>query len=141
MLCDDLDFRASWGEKVSDRKQGDGDLMEELIARVATSAGIEPEVARQAVATIFSFLQEEGPQAQVSSVLANMPGAQEAANAADSPGLGGLMGLASQLMGLGLDMGQLQAAGKELFAYARERAGEETIREITTAIPGLSQFV
>ena len=115
--------------------------MDELIARVATSAGIEPDVARQAIAAIFGFLRTEGPQAQVSSALAQMPGAQEAANAAESPGFGGLMGLASQLMGLGLGMEQLQTAGKELFAYARERAGDETIREITDAIPGLSQFV
>ncbi|MGO9004481.1 MAG: DUF2267 domain-containing protein [Beijerinckiaceae bacterium] len=115
--------------------------MEELITRVATSAGIEPDVAHQAIAAIFGFLQKEAPQAQVSSVLVQVPGAQEAANSAESPGLGGLMGLASQLMGLGLGMEQLQAAGKELFAYARERTGDETIREITAAIPGLSQFV
>jgi hypothetical protein len=115
--------------------------MEELIARVATSAGIDPEVAQQVVAAIFGFLQKEGPQAQVSSVLAQVPGAQEAANSADNPGFGGLMGLASQLMGLGLGMGQLQAAGKEIFGFAREKAGEDTIREIAAGIPGLSQFI
>jgi hypothetical protein len=115
--------------------------MEELISRVAASAGIEPDVAQQAIAAIFGFLQKEGPQEQVSSVLAQLPGAQEAANAADNPGSGGLMGLASQLMGLGLGMDQLQAAGREIFGYAREKAGEDTIREIASGIPGLSQFI
>jgi len=115
--------------------------MEELIARVAASTGIEPDVAEQAIAAIFNFLQQEGPKPQIAFVLAQLPGAQAAADGADSPGFGGLMGLASQLMGLGLGMGQLQVAGREIFGYVRERAGDDTIREITGAIPGLSQFI
>jgi hypothetical protein len=136
-----LDFPRSRGEKIGDGQRVDGDFMEELIARVAASAGIEPEVAQQVIAAIFSFLQKEGPQAQVASVLAQVPGAQEAANTAEGPGLGGLMGLASQLMGMGLGIGELQSAGKEIFGYVRERAGDDTIREIAAAIPGLSQFI
>ena len=115
--------------------------MEGLIGRVAASAGIEPEVAQQAVAAIFNFLQKEGPQDKVAFIMAQVPGAQAAADSADSPGIGGLMGLASQLMGLGLGMGQLQTVGKEIFGYAREKAGDETIREIAASIPGLSQFI
>ena len=61
--------------------------------------------------------------------------------AAGAMGGGGLMALAGQLMGLGLDMDQIQAAGKEVFAYAREVAGEQTVGEIAASIPGISQFV
>jgi hypothetical protein len=115
--------------------------MEELIARVSAAAGIEPEVAQQAISAILGFLQKEGPEPQVSSLLEQLPGGQEAANSAETPAFGGLMGLASQLMGVGLGMGQLPAAGKEIFDYAREKVGEDQIREIAAAIPGLSQFV
>ena len=52
-------------------------------------------------------------------------------------GGGGLMALGSDLMGLGLDMSQIQAVGKEVFHYAREQAGDELIGEIAGAIPGL----
>jgi hypothetical protein len=115
--------------------------MEDLIARVSAAAGIEPGVAQQAVAAILNFLRKEGPESQVSSLLAQLPGAEEVANSADEPAFGGLMGLASQLMGLGLGMGELQTAGKEIFDYVREKAGDDKIQEIASAIPGLSQFV
>jgi hypothetical protein len=38
-------------------------------------------------------------------------------------------------------MGQLGDVGKELFAYGREKAGEDTMGAIVGAIPGLGQFV
>jgi hypothetical protein len=61
--------------------------------------------------------------------------------AAGVMGGGGLMALGGELMGLGLGMDQIQAAGKEVFAYAREIAGDQTVGEITASIPGLSQFI
>jgi hypothetical protein len=61
--------------------------------------------------------------------------------AAGAMGGGGLMALGGQLMGLGLGMGQIEAAGKTIFAYVRESAGDEVVGEISAAIPGLSQFI
>jgi len=61
--------------------------------------------------------------------------------AAGAMGGGGLMALGSELMGLGLGMDQIQTAGKEVFAYAREVAGDQTVGEIAASIPGLSQFI
>ncbi len=61
--------------------------------------------------------------------------------AAGAMGGGGLMALGTQLMGLGLSMDQMQTAGKEVFAYAREVAGDQTVGEISASIPGLSQFI
>jgi hypothetical protein len=60
---------------------------------------------------------------------------------AGAMGGGGIMALGGQLMGLGLDMGQIQTVGKEVFAYAREIAGDDVVGEIAGAIPGLSQFI
>jgi hypothetical protein len=44
-------------------------------------------------------------------------------------------------MAAGLDMGQVQTVTKEVIAYAREKAGEDTVGEIVGSIPGLGQFV
>ena len=54
---------------------------------------------------------------------------------------GGVMALGGQLMGVGVSMGQMQPLGKELFAYGREKAGEDVMGPIVGSIPGLSQFV
>ena len=54
---------------------------------------------------------------------------------------GGLMGLAGRLTGLGLGMGEMQTIGRQLFAYAREKAGDERVGQIVAAIPGLGQFL
>jgi len=45
------------------------------------------------------------------------------------------------LMGLGLDMSQIQSLGHAMFAYLRENVGDELVGEISAAIPGLSQFI
>jgi hypothetical protein len=54
---------------------------------------------------------------------------------------GGLMGLAGQLTGLGLGMDQMRAVGHEIFAFARERLGEDKVGAIIASIPGLAGFV
>jgi hypothetical protein len=126
--------------------------MEELIQRVATAAGIAPDKAETAIGMIFAFLKKDGPSAEVDALLADLPGAPQAATAAAEQGDGllgglmgaiggGLMGLAGQLTSIGLGMNEMQAIGKEVFAFAREKAGDERIGQIVSAIPGLSQFL
>ena len=124
--------------------------MEELIGRIAADAGVEPGIAKKAVGMILLFLRKEGPKDEIASLFAAVPGAAEAADAAaNESGAdaftgamgGGLMGLASQLTGLGLGMGETQTLGREVFAYVREKAGDELVGEIVSAIPGLGQFL
>lgn len=130
--------------------------MEELIARLTQSVGIDAEVARKSVGLVLAFLQKEGPAAEVGQLIAALPGADAAIAEAQASGgggglagmLGGLMGgaggimaLAGQLNSAGLSMGQMQPFGKTLFAYASEKAGEDVIGPIVGAVPGLSQFV
>lgn len=126
--------------------------MQELIARVAAAAGIEQDVAEKAVGAIFAFLRKEAPKPDVDELFARVPGAEAAADAAELAGGGmlgglmgaiggGLMGLAGRLAGLGLDMTQMQAIGHEVFAFAREKAGDERVRQVAAAIPGLSQLL
>ena len=132
--------------------------MDDLIAKLTQAAGIDAATARNAVGIILNFLQKEAPAEHVDKAVASIPGAEEAAAQQQAPaggmvagamaGLGGLMGgagglmaLAGQLTGAGLSMGQMQTVGKELFAYVREKAGEDTVGGIVAAVPGLSQFV
>jgi hypothetical protein len=132
--------------------------MEDLIAKLTQAAGIDAATAQNAVAIILNFLKKEAPAEHVDKAVAAIPGAEAAAAQQDVPaggmvagamagigglmgGAGGLMALAGQLTGAGLSMSQMQAVGKELFAYVREKAGEDTVGGIVAAVPGLSQFV
>jgi hypothetical protein len=135
--------------------------MENLIARVASAANISPAVARKAVGLIGDFLQREAPEEAVKDLFDKAPafpaiiasstqtGGEGMGGglkglmgvAAGAMGGGGLMALGSQLMGLGLDMEQIQTVGKEVFGYAREVAGDQVVGEISASIPGLSQFI
>jgi hypothetical protein len=122
--------------------------MQEVINRVAEAAGIDAAKAEQAVGMVLAFLRKEAPSDQMEKLLGSMPGAAELADAQGGKsggGLmgmfsGGLMGLAGQLSGLGLGMGEMQSVGRELFNVAREQAGEDTVGEIAGSIPGLGQF-
>lgn len=127
--------------------------MEELIARITEATGLDAAVAEKAVGMILAFLAKEGPQDEVNQLFAAMPGAQQAvASSGDGgpgEGGGGLMGaagggvmaLGSKLMAAGVPMAQMQPLGRELFAYGREKAGEDVMGPIVGSIPGLNQFV
>jgi len=127
--------------------------MDELIGRITERTGLDAATAQKAIGIILAFLQKEGPPAEVGQLLAAMPGAEQAvAQSGDGgPGTtgggfmgmlgGGVMGLGTQLMGAGVSMGQMQPLGRELFAYGREKAGEDVMGPIVGSIPGLNQFV
>jgi hypothetical protein len=127
--------------------------MQELIQRIVANLGIDQDLAEKCVGIILGFLQKEGPPAEVGQMFEAMPGASDlvAQHAGGGGGMmgglmgmmggGGIMGLGQQLMGAGLSMGQMGDLGKELFAFGREKAGEDAMGAIVGAIPGLSQFV
>ncbi len=127
--------------------------MDELLTRVTQATGLEASTATKAIGIILAFLKKEGPQAEVSQLLAAIPGSEAAvAEAGSGGGGGGLMGmmggmgggvmaLGGQLMAAGVSMGQMQPLGRELFAYGREKAGEDVMGPIVGSVPGLSQFV
>jgi hypothetical protein len=129
--------------------------MEELITRVTQKTGLEASTAKKAIGIILGYLQKEGPANEVNQLIAALPGADDAIieagkeSGGSSGGLmgmvgsmgGGVMALGGKLMGAGVSMGQMQPLGKELFAYGREKAGEDVMGPIVASIPGLSQFV
>ncbi len=127
--------------------------MEELLARITNATGLDPETATKAIGLILAFLKKEGPPDEVNQLLAAMPGSEQivAQSGDGGPGTlmgsmmgmggGGVMALGSQLMSAGVSMGQMQPLGRELFAYGREKAGEDVMGPIVGSIPGMSQFV
>lgn len=131
--------------------------MEELIGRIVSNVGIDEGLAQKAVGMILGFLQQEGPEDKVSSLMGALPGAEDLISAASGDGggggglmgaVGGLMGggggamaLMGQLTGAGLGMGDVQGVASEVVGFAKEKAGEDTVTEIVGAIPGLDQFV
>ncbi len=126
--------------------------MEELVARITQATGLDPATAQKAVVLILTYLQKEGPPEEVARLFAAIPGADHAtAQSGDGgPGAasggfmgmgGGVMALGQNLMGAGVSMGQMQPLGRELFAFGREKAGEDVMGAIVGSIPGLSQFV
>lgn len=114
--------------------------MDELVARLVSELGIDRDVAEKAVGIILAFLVKEAPADKIKPLLDGMPGAAEAAAAAPASGFGGIMGVGTQLMSLGLSMGEVQGVARSTLAYAREQAGEDAVGELVGAIPGLSQF-
>lgn len=128
--------------------------MEELIARVTARTGLDAATAQTAIGHILAFLRKEGPASEVDRLLAALPGSDEVIAGSDAGeggggllgALGGMMGgsvmaLGQKLMSAGVPMDKMQPLGQELFAYGRERAGEDVMGPIVGSIPGLGQFV
>jgi hypothetical protein len=130
--------------------------MDELVARLAAAAGIDAATAERASGLILTFLDRAGPADAVSHLLDAVPGARDLVNATiNSEGSGGVLGavggmfgapqdltaLGGQLMGVGLDLNQMQTIGREIFAFAAEKAGPEVVGRVVGEIPGLAQFV
>ncbi len=122
--------------------------MVELVDRIATSTGLDRTVAEKAIGVILDFLAKEGPADKVNALLARLPGSEQLltgalADEGGGPfgGMGGIMGVGTRLMSLGLDMGQIQVLTRELMAVSQEHGAGELLGEIAAAIPGLSQFI
>ena len=127
--------------------------MEELLARVTQKTGLDAATAAKAIGIILAFLRKEGPPNEVNQLLAAMPGSEDVVAQSGDGGPGGIVGgfmgmmgggvmaLGQQLMSAGVGMGQMQPLGRELFAFGREKAGEDVMGPIVGSIPGLTQFV
>jgi hypothetical protein len=119
--------------------------MDELVGRLVTNVGVTREAAEKAVGIILEFLRKEGPPEKVQALMHQLPGAEALLQTAASNGGGGfmdgIMGTGTRMMAAGLSMSQVQGVTRETIAYAREKAGEDTVGEIVGAIPGLSQFM
>lgn len=117
--------------------------MDELTGRLASTAGIDSAVAEKTLGIILSFLRNEGPSDKVEALIDRIPGAEAAIAASnDNGGLlrlmgGGLMAVGTRLMGLGLDVRDIQSIARELFRFGRDEIGAERMDEIILGTSGL----
>ena len=120
--------------------------MDELIGRLAATAGIDDAVAEKSIGIILGFLRSEGPSDKVQALIDKISGADAAISASDNGGGfanlmgGGLMAVGSRLMGLGLGIGDIQSIARELFRFGHDKIGADRMGEIIAGTPGLSQF-
>src|SRR4051794_1991181 len=97
--------------------------MDELIGRLATTAGIDGAVAEKTIGIVLGFLRNEGPSDQVEALIDQIPDAEAAiATSSSNAGFsrlmgGGLMALGTKLMALGLGMSEIQKVARELFTF------------------------
>ncbi len=116
--------------------------MNELWNRIAASAETDADTAKVAVGHILSYMRTESSDPAVGRMIDDTPGASEAlAASGDADFSGGIMALGAQLMGLGLDMGQIRSAAVELVAYSKSTAGEDTVNQAIHSVPALAPFV
>lgn len=54
---------------------------------------------------------------------------------------GGMMEAVGQLAGAGLSMDQARGVGSELMGFAREKAGDDVVKQLAASIPGLDKFL
>ncbi|SRR5579871_3166108 len=119
--------------------------MDELIARLATKAGVDDAVAERTAGIILSFLRSGGASDKVQVLIDQIPGAEDAIATSDNGGLvklmgGGLMAVGTKLMGLGLGMTEIQNIAREFLRFGRDKIGADQMGEIIAGTPGLSQF-
>lgn len=126
--------------------------MQDLIERVAEVAGLKTAQAEAALGIILSLIRNQGDPQKVEALFAKLPGAAELATShgggkASLLGRlgGGLMGgplvAVSKLQAQGLSMEQIKLLGAEVLRYAREKAGDQLVREAAGSIPGLSNYL
>ena len=138
-------------------------LVDQWVAHIANSVGIEPSVARLAVGHVFGFLLKRHPDGPADELIDRIPGSRaaiaDAAAAAKKKkkkllsnvlgGVGGLMGgakgdmlaLTSNLSALGLSADQLKRLAHEIFGGAEIVLGRQKLQVMTDPIPGLSGFL
>ena len=132
--------------------------MDQLIAKIVAQVGLDEATARRAVGIILSMFAKEGPADKVNELIASMPGAAELLADAPEPSSGSGGGLSGMLAGAlggagpimetlgnlqaqGLSVDQAKQVGQEVAGFAREKAGDDVVKEIAAAIPGLSNIM
>ncbi|QTL02366.1 DUF2267 domain-containing protein [Aquabacter sp. L1I39] len=124
--------------------------MEELVTRLKEKVGLSDVAARRAVDVVIEFLSSEAPAGAMEDLAAAVPGLSDVLSRCSREsnvplstrhfgGMARLMQVADRMMSAGMTMAQVQQATHEVVAFARERAGDEAVNRIVTAIPGLRQ--
>lgn len=129
--------------------------MQDLIDRIVEKTGLAPDIAEKAAGIMLSLVKTQGDKAKVTQLFDAIPGANELAQLHGGDGArgGGLMGMlgggmmggplaaVSKLQATGLSMDQIKVLGKETLGYAKEKAGEDLVKDVASSIPGISGYL
>ncbi|MGH1352907.1 MAG: DUF2780 domain-containing protein [Methyloligellaceae bacterium] len=133
--------------------------MKELIDRLVANIGIDATTAENVLGIVFNLFKDKLSGDELQSLISVVPGVSElmekAGSSENSSGLGGmlsgaigaltgnedLMSTLSKLQSQGLSIDQAQGAGKEILNFAKEKIGEDAVKNIANSIPGLSQLL
>jgi hypothetical protein len=126
--------------------------MQDLIKRLTAVTGLDETRAEEALGIVLTLIRTQGHQQKVDALFERLPGAQELAARDGSKGGGllgklggGLMGgplvAMSRLQAAGLSMAQIKSLGSEVLAYAKEKAGDQAVKDAAGSIPGLSAYL
>ena len=55
--------------------------------------------------------------------------------------MGGPLAAVSKLQSSGLSMDQIKVLGKETLGYAKEKAGDDLVKDVASSIPGISGYL
>jgi hypothetical protein len=129
--------------------------MQELIDRIVDKTGLGADKAEKAIGIMFSLVKTQGDKSKVQQLFDAVPGADELIQQHGGDGArggsllgmlgGGLMGgplaAVSKLQAAGLNMDQIKVLGKETLGYAKEKAGDDLVRDVASSIPGISSYL
>ena len=129
--------------------------MQDLIDRIVEKTGLAPDIAEKAAGIMLSLVKTQGDKAKVTQLFDAIPGANELAQLHGGDGArgGGLMGMlgggmmggplaaVSKLQATVLSMDQIKVLGKETLGYAKEKAGEDLVKDVASSIPGISGYL
>lgn len=129
--------------------------MQDLISRLARTAGLSEEVTAKAAAIVLDFLDRDASTV-AGPFLDRFPGARELIATRQPPaGRGGLLaGLGAMMLGgggaiaafndltaLGLDLDQIRTLLSAIITEARATAGDEAVEAVLAEIPALRQIL
>ncbi len=130
--------------------------MQELIASVVQSVGIDEATAKPAIGVVLQLLKTVLPEGTASSLMSALPTADNLIGEAEQAGGGGVAGMLggamssltggnagavtqalSQLQGLGLGTDQAKGVFEQVIGFAKERVPSEVGSALDEHVAGL----
>ncbi|TWT66447.1 DUF2780 domain-containing protein [Allorhodopirellula solitaria] len=135
--------------------------MDELIKLISSQLGIDSKTANAALSRVMALLKSQIGSQLFAQVAGAVPGAEKAAAEAPDPAAGGgLLGkltssvssmfggksgagmeMASALASTGVDVDKIGPMLKTVFAFLREKLGDETVEQIIAKLPMLKSLM
>jgi hypothetical protein len=124
--------------------------MQDLIARIAAKTGIAPETAEKGVGIMLALVKTQGHQARMAELFGRLPGADALVARHGGGGfmaklgggaMGGPLAAVAQLASAGIGMDHMKVLGAETIAWAKSKAGDDLVRQVAGAIPGVGGYL